>query len=154
MKRILLVLFLLSLPLKAEELKWEIGDYAWINQCCLKPDVLQAAAELRQTESVEGIQIANILWYKAVKDGLCYDVFPRVFKVKLIELIEIYDNLYTGYDSITGYLYKVEVYEKGGTGDFEPTNLFVYAGVFQKDRSRSHRPDLENWIPLESNLGV
>ena len=88
MKRILLVLFLLSLPLKAEELKWEIGDYAWINQCCLEPDVLQATAELRQTESVEGIKIANILWYKAVEDGLCYDVFPKVFKVKLIELIK------------------------------------------------------------------
>ena len=152
MIRLLLVLFLLSLPLKAEELKWEIGDYAWINLCCLTPDVLQATAELRQEESIDGIKVANLLWYKAVKDGICYDVASKVFKVKLIELIDTYDNLYTGYNSITGYLYKVEVYEKGGSGDFESTSIFVYAGIFQKDRSRSYRPDLENWIP--NNLGV
>ena len=152
MKRILLVLFLLSLPLKAEELKWKIGDYAWINQCCLEPDVLQATAELRQTESVEELKVANRLWYKAIEEGICYDVTPKVFKVKLIELIKTYNNLYTGYESITGHLYKVEVYEKGGTGDFESTSIFVYAGIFQKDRSRSYRPDLENWVP--NNLGV
>ena len=80
-------------------------------------------------------------------------VYEEILSVDPLNLSAINNQGYALSKS-KNYEAAVEVYEKGGTGDFEPTNLFVYAGVFQKDRSRSHRPDLENWIPLESNLGV
>ena len=79
--------------LKSEELKWEIGDYAWINQCCLAPEVLQITGKLRQNKENSGIKMANSIWKTAIEEGVCYDISPKVFKVKLIELIDTYERI-------------------------------------------------------------
>ena len=60
MKRILLVLFLLSLPIKAEELKWEIGDYELFQTHFNEPNWLTLHSEFGEIHEIEmGVPFKN-----------------------------------------------------------------------------------------------
>ena len=129
-----MLLFFISTIANAQEHVWKEGDVVRILLCCTEPDILRETARLALKGTVEGRAESNKVWTKAIEDGDCW-TFPNRIRVTLHELLDIYPSLHPQFNWVRGEVWKVELMEKGSTGDFELIGQFVYVGLYDKPYS-------------------
>jgi len=128
-----------------DEFKWVKGDVAFVSEACSTPNVLFETANLYLTGETENFVKAGQVWADAIQRGECISIAPKQSRVQLVVQIAFFENLHRGEEEVHGELWEVVVMEKGSSGDFEPTTMAIYVGLFSKRFTWSSEPD--NYAP-------
>jgi len=132
------IICLLCVSAGAQKHAWVPGDIAIISDCCVKPDVLIKTAELYTRNDPESRKKASKIWNAALILGECFSIKPLQAQVTLRELHKVFPNLHPTLKGVDGELWKVELMNKGSSGDFEIIGLFVFVGIYEKPLSASN----------------
>ena len=132
------ILCLFCVNAVAKEHAWVPDDKAVVTDCCIKPDILIKTAYLYTLNNEESRIKANELWHAALLTGECFSIRPLQVQVILRELHKVIPGLHPILKDVDGELWKVEVMEKGSSGDFEPTGVFVFIGIYEKEFSTAN----------------
>ena len=127
--------------LAGDEFKWAKGDFARVSEACRTPNVLFETATLYLTGKEENFVKSSKVWTDAIQSGECISVAPRSARVQLVVQIAFFENLHRTQEGVHGELWEVVIMEKGSSGDFEPTTLIVYVGLYSKRFTWSSEPD-------------
>ena len=137
-----LVLCLLCANAIADEFKWVKGDVAFVSEACMTPNALFETANLYLTGKKENFAKAGKVWANAIQSKECVSIAPKRARVELVIQIAFFENLHSSKEGVHGELWEVVVMEKGSSGDFEPTTVVVYVGLFSKGFTWSSEPDV------------
>ena len=137
-----LVLCLLCANAIADEFKWVKGDVAFVSEACMTPNALFETANLYLTGKKENFAKAGKVWANAIQSKECVSIAPKRTRVELVIQIAFFENLHSSKEGVHGELWEVVVMEKGSSGDFEPTTVAVYVGLFSKRFTWSSEPDM------------
>ena len=140
-----LVLCLLCANVVADEFKWVQDDVAFVSEACKTPNILFETANLYLTDEAENFVKSSEIWADAVQSGECVSIAPKRARVQLVMQVAFFENLHHTQKGIHGELWEVLIMEKGSSGDFEPTALIVYVGLYSKRFTWSSEPD--KYIP-------
>ena len=136
-----LVLCLLCASAIADEFKWTKGDVAFVSEACMAPHVLFETANLYLTGTTDNFVKASQVWANAVQSKECVSIAPKQSRVQLVVQVAFFENLHRAEKGVHGELWEVLLMEKGGSGDFEPTSLILYVGLYSKRFTWSSEPD-------------
>ena len=129
-----LILCLLCISAVAsDEFKWVKGDVAFVSEVCKTPYVLFETASLYLSGKKENYTKSSEIWADAVESGECVSILPKRTRVQLVEQVAFFENLHFTQEGAHGELWEVLVMQKGSSGDFEPTNIVVYVGLYSKE---------------------
>ena len=137
-----LVLCLLCANAVADEFKWVKGDVAFVSEACMTPNVLFETASLYLSGKEENYIKSGKIWADAVQSKECVSIAPKRARVQLVVQIAFFENLHFTEKGVHGELWEVVVMEKGSSGDFEPTTVAVYVGLYSKRFTWSSEPDM------------
>ena len=129
-----LILCLLCISAVAsDEFKWVKGDVTFVSEACKTPYVLFETASLYLSGKKENYTKSSEIWADAVESGECISILPKRTRVQLVEQVAFFENLHFTQKGAHGELWEVLIMKKGSSGDFEPTNLVVYVGLYSKE---------------------
>ena len=129
-----LILWLLCVSAVADdEFKWIKGDVAFVSEACKTPYVLFETANLYLSGKKENYIKSGKMWADAIRSGECVSILPKKTRVQLVEQVALFENLHFSQEGVHGELWEVIIMQKGSSGDFEPTNLVVYVGLYSKE---------------------
>jgi len=115
-----------------DEFKWIKGDVAFVSEACKTPYVLFETANLYLSGKKENYIKSGEMWAAAIQSGECVSILPKKTRVQLVEQVALFENLHFSQEGVHGELWEVIIMQKGSSGDFEPTNLVVYVGLYSK----------------------
>ena len=128
MKKIFLsvvITYLLTVnTLTAQVNKWHSGDYARVVSMCNTSNVLEVMADLMAENTKQDDDLADQVWYSALKSGECVFDGSYRYTVQLVEKLAVYPDLYG--DKQNGELWQATV--------MLPTGrlVTVYVGMLSK----------------------
>lgn len=111
MKKIFLsviITYLLTVnTLLAQVNKWHSGDYARVVSMCNTSNVLEVMADLMAENTKQDDDLADQVWYSALKSGECVFDGSYRYTVQLVEKLAVYPDLYG--DKQNGELWQATV---------------------------------------------
>ena len=128
MKKIFLsvvITYLLTVnTLTAQVNKWHSGDYARVVSMCNTSNVLEVMADLMAENTKQDDDLADQVWYSALKSGECVFDGSYRYTVQLVEKLAVYPDMYG--DKQDGELWQATV--------MLPTGrlVTVYVGMLSK----------------------
>ena len=128
MKKIFLsvvITYLLTInTLTAQVNKWHSGDYARVVSMCNTSNVLEVMADLMAENTKQDDDLADQVWYSALKSGECVFDGSYRYTVQLVEKLAVYPDMYG--DKQDGELWQATV--------MLPTGrlVTVYVGMLSK----------------------
>ena len=98
MKKIFLsvvITYLLTVnTLTAQVNKWHSGDYARVVSMCNTSNVLEVMADLMAENTKQDDDLADQVWYSALKSGECVFDGSYRYTVQLVEKLAVYPDMY------------------------------------------------------------